>query len=673
MNLTAIAMGEPAVHDFINYVNFSAMADGLVGGSLPNVIFYFPIIKQNFSGYTGSRYWTMIAAPVSDMKGGREQDVWFRFHQVSCAGEEFAPPCKLHGEPQYYDTYWYSNNPITKQWIVPDTMATASGFYTNLLDGVRFWNETLAKEGMMELELPSTPKNNGSWLVTQATHAIIRSMISRDNTWHGRYGVLPGYGISLQDGFEDTFTATATGSLEFGAVEYARGVINNHLLYYVRNNGMTTYRAEELAQSGRMLTIFALYVDYTRDDSFMLGHFTKARALATWLVYRWNSSLTYPANDPTYGIPPGGDEGDGFIAIFASFKGSHGGNANQLGHMYSCAGGIYRGFEDAGRMWVSLGTRYDRPDVTAHGKELLAIAPKLRAAIQASMAKTSFHPTTRRTLRRCWPSSADPGMKATGSCSDGGSRSYPELFYSGILTSEQVDDIYTTVATSNNSDYGTRPMTLGAIGYNNKQVTFYQYGMAYGLLQHDMVERFLLHYFGMSAHTYTRGTWTTPEASHPDRDVASTDYVAAGVMTAPTYLKWMLVFEEPDSRTVWLAKALPRDWLAPQTIEPVIVRRATTRYGRVSYSLKAKISSLGAYVVSASVHLPDSYNSNPPPGGVRLRLRAPAGHAGKLKAVTVGGRPWTALDPAAETIDFAAAAINPQLMSELTDIVATFA
>ena len=32
------------------------------------------------------------------------------------------------------------------------------------------------------------------------------------------------------------------------------------------------------------------------------------------------------------------------------------------------------------------------------------------------------------------------------------------------------------------------------------------------------------HRFGMSAHTYTRGSWTTPEAAHPDRDVPSTDY-----------------------------------------------------------------------------------------------------------------------------------------------------
>ena len=84
--------------------------------------------------------------------------------------------------------------------------------------------------------------------VQQARFAIVRSMISRDNTWHPRYGVLPGYGITLQDGFEDTFTATATAALEWGALKYARGVIDNWLRYYVRNNGMITYRAEELAQ-----------------------------------------------------------------------------------------------------------------------------------------------------------------------------------------------------------------------------------------------------------------------------------------------------------------------------------------------------------------------------------------------------------------------------------------
>ena len=65
---------------------------------------------------------------------------------------------------------------------------------------------------MMQLSLPSTASNNGSWLVQQAVHSIVRSMISREDTWHGRYGVTPGYGISLQDG-ECASSAVALSTL----------------------------------------------------------------------------------------------------------------------------------------------------------------------------------------------------------------------------------------------------------------------------------------------------------------------------------------------------------------------------------------------------------------------------------------------------------------------------
>ena len=45
--------------------------------------------------------------------------------------------------------------------------------------------------------------------------------------------------------------------------------------YYVRNSGMITYRAEELAQSGRMLTIFAMFYSYSGDQSLLIEHFDK--------------------------------------------------------------------------------------------------------------------------------------------------------------------------------------------------------------------------------------------------------------------------------------------------------------------------------------------------------------------------------------------------------------
>ena len=124
-------------------------------------------------------------------------------------------------------------------------------------------------------------------------------MITRKDTWHPRYGVEPGYGISMQDGFQDTFTTTAQVALEWGAMPWAKGLIDNQFNHYVRLDGMIFYRGEELAQSARMLTILALYYSYSGGDAaFLLRHFAKARSLAEWLSYRRTLSLTHDRDDP---------------------------------------------------------------------------------------------------------------------------------------------------------------------------------------------------------------------------------------------------------------------------------------------------------------------------------------------------------------------------------------
>ena len=63
---------------------------------------------------------------------------------------------------------------------------------------------------------------------------------------------------------------------------------------------------------------------------------------------------------------------------------------------------------------------------------------------------------------------------------------------------------------------------------------------------------------------------------------------------------------------------------------------------------------LGAEAVSvhANVTLPDSFT--PPAGGVRLRIRTPPALVGRWSKVSVGERTWTAVDTAAETVDFSA-------------------
>jgi hypothetical protein len=102
INLTAIHAGEPAIDDFHKHINTSYVADGQLGGHLPIVRFSFPVSRKSPylpKGENGSRHWDMIAAGVPDMKGSREQSVWFRFQQTSCADSGV---CSMIGSPQYF-------------------------------------------------------------------------------------------------------------------------------------------------------------------------------------------------------------------------------------------------------------------------------------------------------------------------------------------------------------------------------------------------------------------------------------------------------------------------------------------------------------------------------------------------------------------------------------------
>lgn len=105
-----------------------------------------------------------------------------------------------------------------------------------------------------------------------------------------------------------------------------------------------------------------------------------------------------------------------------------------------------------------------------------------------------------------------------------------------------------------------------------------------------------------------------------------------------------------------------------------MANRLTTRYGRVSYTLAASVATGGGFIVQANVTLPNGLRTGAKPlGGLRLRLRVPIAHAGKLQSATVGGKTWATLDADAETLDFSVQHLGDQQTVEgMRDIVATF-
>ena len=179
--------------------------------------------------------------------------------------------------------------------------------------------------------------------------------------------------------------------------------IENQFAHYIRDDGLTDYRANEVAQQCRMLTILALYHSYSDSDgdsdAFLLRHFARAKAIADWLIARRRTSLAeFAADDPRYGLIAGLDEGDSFSHV----RFHQGPYPPQ--YWYSHIAEAYRAFIEIGQVWAEVGKAAGRADVVAHAAELLLLAPEMYENLHASLRKTAN--TTASPGHTCYPDNA---------------------------------------------------------------------------------------------------------------------------------------------------------------------------------------------------------------------------------------------------------------------------
>jgi hypothetical protein len=166
---------------------------------------------------------------------------------------------------------------------------------------------------------------------------------------------------------------------------------------------------------------------------------------------------------------------------------------------------------------------------------------------------------------------------------------------------------------------------------------------------------FPLTLYSLMAHQYTRGTWTAPETRPLDPKQFAAPYCTPAQLTVPLLTRWMLVFEDPASHGLWLAKATPRDWLKEG--QTIAVSEAPTKWGRLDFAIHSHIQS-GR--IEVRLKLP----GKSPPGGIRLRLRAPVGH--QLQSVVLNGREWNQWNASEETV------VVPSVAGGRVELVATY-
>jgi hypothetical protein len=572
--------------------------DGLVGGWLPVVRFVYPEESGNWS--------ELIAyAPMRmENHNNQIQPVWYRVSRIEDGELKWV---------HYFDSY----HPFPPRGESP-----AAPFYEELLAMRAGWNKAL--EEAMTIEIPDQR------LANMARHSLVRGMITRMGV-EPRYGVFDkDYGGNEHAGFPDTFNTDTLALQEWGILSLAGRYIDNYFGKYVRDDGSILYRGPETGQYGRMLTVTAEYANYSGNDQLLLRLRRRIDSVTRLLLALREKALRLSPADPSYGMIAGWSEADACLDPEPS---------RYMQPYFSNSTEAARGFRDLGLVWERIARKAVQPELAAWGRRLVRESEALNGDIQKAISRSILKDQD----PVCLPAIAgvtlpfhsavardplDPQFRSY--------RAYMEMLYSGNLTRDQVEMVVKYRA-------GHRDTILGiptAYGYNTHELAgFLSYGHGYGLIQHDYIREYLLTLYSIMAHQYTRGTWTAPETRNIDPDRSATPYCVPAQMVVPMMTRWMLVFEDPYSNTMWLAKATPRSWL--EDGKRIAVTGAPTRWGRIGFSARSFLRSLR---IEVEVDLP----AEPFDASVKVRLRVPERR--QIRSVTVNNRPWKQFDPQEETI-----------------------
>jgi hypothetical protein len=563
-------------------VNQGKVFDGLLGGWMPAVRKVMPVSPTVI-------YEVIVFGDVE----ARDKFIVQTWHRTA----------RLENGKMVQAVYGYSYPAFPPRRVDPKP----EDFYRALLVFAEYWDTRLN-----DFAAASLPDNS---LVDMSKHAFAKELMIRPGGVYPKYGAVDrDYFGSEYDGFQDIFTMAVYTQLEWGRFETARKFIDNYFTDFVDTRGMVNMRGPETAQFGLTLSLLARYFNYTRDRELILKHRAKIAATADLLAELQDLSLRLPTDDPGYGLIHGWSESDACLA-----------NDPKVWWQPYFANSAFaaRGFKDLAHAWQDLA----RPRMNEEATEWLRRSRILRETTTASIQK-NLKPDLKPPYIGPLPGTKLKFREAMAqerpSPQQWPHRPYAELLQADILPPQLANTVIdcmraygaTTIGVVANVSVA-RPGARAILG-------FISYGYAQMLLRLDRIEEFLLFLYAHRYHDHTRGSWTAGEVAGINGGTAL--FCIPAQQTIPLLVRWMLVLEDSDEDRLYLAKGLPRDWVASG--KEIRIDQAPTRWGRVNFSLvtRPELKTVVARVELARAGEPKE---------LQVKLRLPARN--QIRSVSVNG------------------------------------
>lgn len=557
--------------------------EGLVGG-------WMPAVRKVLPGDDGSYYEMIVFGDVL----AHDRFIVQTWHRTA----------HIQNGKILKVVYGYSYPAYTRRRQDPE----AAEFYAGLLAFAAYWDRLM--HDMTPLTLPDTSWSN------MARYAFVKEQMVRPGGVYPKYGAVDRdyYGPEY-DGFQDIFTMSLYANLECGRFVEAHDVLDNYFTSFVDEKGMINMRGPETAQFGLTLSLIARYYNYTGDHTLLLKHREKIEATAALLTELHDEALRLPETDPGYGLIHGWSESDSCLTLDPSVWWKP---------YFSNSAFTVRGWHDLAAVWSKPNLSGGATAAGSWSKRSEQLRGTLLKSIDANTKRDQQPPyigplpgaklTFRESLEQEHPS--EQGWVH---------RCYAELLQPGVLTDEQTNTVIDCMRA-----YGAT--TLGVVANVERPhptgrdiLGFISYGYAQALLRLDRIDEYLLFLYAHRYHDHSRGSWTAGEVSGITGDDAL--FCIPAQQTIPLLVRWMLVFEDPDTERLYFGRALPGKWVGSG--KPVAIEQAPTRWGRVDYRLESR----GDSELVATIALPEKGEV---PKEIQVTFRAPQGRS--LLGLSVNGR-----------------------------------
>jgi hypothetical protein len=573
-------IGTPAQVAATDHANTRERWEGLLGGWMPAVHKVFPINDQS---YIDMVIFGDVKAPDKFIV-----QTWHRTARID------------NGKiSKVVFGYSYPAYPPFK--VDPK----AEEFYRALLIFAEYWDKQLA-------DFAPTTLPDKSW-VDMSKHAVAKEIMVRPGGVYPKYGAVDrDYYGSEYDGFQDIFTASVYTNLELGRFEPCKAILDNYLSEYTDAKGMINMRGPETAQYGLTLSLIARYLNYTKDTALIQKHRGKIEATAAGLLAMHDTSLKLAPDDRGYGLIAGWSESDACLAARPEIWWKP---------YYANSAFAARGLRDLSRVWggfsASLARDWMKRSDTLLDTTLKSIdkwtlndkTPPYVPLLPGSKLTFKEAMRTERPSEQQWPH-----------------RPYAELLMADVLPHPVANQVVDTMRAYGATTMGVLANVGG--GGNRAILGFIAYGYAEMLIRLDRIEEYLLFCYGHRYHDHSPGSWTSGEVAGlgPGKPI----FCIPAQQTIPCVVRWMLAIEDHDEDRLYLAKGVPRAWVASG--KPIRIDQAPTRWGRVNLNLQNKPESKS---VVATVELARAGA----PKELHVKLRMPLANA--VKTATVNGRPAT--------------------------------